>query len=119
MLTTSDDGYIRLTLSDLEAIPLHHLVAGQYDAQSGFTEFASTGVPAISIGWDWAWQDRGGVLRMVCVGEPLSNLMLLGPSGSLGAGGTALELSRFLDTIDWTTPTQAYLAGGARRLTAS
>ncbi|SFH02438.1 protein of unknown function [Duganella sp. CF458] len=110
MLKTSTDGYIRLSLSELETIPLHLLVAGKYDEVSGFTEFASEGLPAISIGWDWEWRIMGGKLRPVRVGEPLCNLLLLDASGCLGAAGTAQELARFVDNIEWIAPTLGYLA---------
>ena len=113
MLKTSTDGYIRLSISELEAIPLHLLAAGKYNEVSGFTEFASAGVPAISIGWDWEWRIQGGKLRPVRVGEPLGNLLLLDGGGCLGVAGTAQELARFVDNFDWMAPTLNYLASSA------
>lgn len=64
MLFSPCDGYVRMSLTDLELVQLTHLVSGIDTAGdritdtsaapiTGYSEWVSAGFPAITIGGDW------------------------------------------------------------------
>lgn len=114
----SADGYLHLPRRRLERIALQHLISGMDDeppeaaarcgsaaALSGYTEWVSPAEPALSIGWDWAWQGTpagGGIVRQ---GLPRTNLLLVSDSQEPLPVHESLEmLARFIDEIDWQGP---------------
>ena len=115
MIHLSDDGYIRLTLLRIMKVPLVHLLSGlDEDCSesvfmesnvcefSGYTEWVSSTVPVITIGWDWQIDvfRRGG--RYVRVGVPRSNLMILDANQcDVGPIETAWQLENLIDAISW------------------
>jgi len=111
MLALSNDGYIRLTLRQLQAVPLHHLLSGLDEDCSatitGYTEWLSEGSPAITLGWDWCMV---GQARLQRVEDPRSNLMLVDDHGSdLGFDATLTALSAFVDALEWQKTTLSAL----------
>lgn len=114
----SSDGYLHLPRRRLERMPLQHLLSGMDDEPaaadphcgaattlSGYTEWVSPVEPALSIGWDWAWQGTpagGGIVRQ---GLPRTNLLLVSDTQEPLPLEESLEmLARFIDAIDWQRP---------------
>ncbi|HWW71910.1 MAG TPA: DUF4902 domain-containing protein, partial [Duganella sp.] len=73
MPSTCADSYIRLSLEQLQAVRLEHLISdidadhppagGEATVISGYTEWASAEVPRVSLGWDWELAPHDGGLR--------------------------------------------------------
>ena len=115
MVTISKDGYLRMTVSTIENIPLVHLLSGldedeidsdQLQAEvcriSGYTEWVSSTKPVITIGWDWRLDVSQGLPRYVLEGLPRSNLMFLdGQRRDLGSTQTATMLRAVVEAIFW------------------
>ncbi len=89
-LRLSDDGYVRLSSLELDAVKLKHLDSGVYADEpeadttsnrvckmNGYTEWISETEPAISIGWDWEFDGYDIPPRYKMVGHPFSNVVLL------------------------------------------
>lgn len=111
-----EDGWVRLRFATLQDIPLVHLVSGLDEEQhaaplphgataaaiSGYTEWVSTTVPVISIGWDW-WLDTSSLPpKLVLAGEPRSNVMLLDlRDRDIGMVKTAVILEAVVDALAW------------------
>lgn len=114
----SSDGYLHLPRQRLECISLRHLVSGMDDEPadtgahcgsaallSGYTEWVSPVEPALSIGWDWAWQSTPVGSGIVRQGLPRTNLLLVSDAQEpLPVEETLEVLARFIDTIDWQQP---------------
>ena len=114
-ITLSEDGYVRLTLATFLNVPLSHLLSGldedtpvtfregaSLSEISGYTEWVSTTVPAITIGWDWRLDTSQGQLCCVRVSEPRSNVMLLdSQQRDLGPAKTAMLLETAIDATAW------------------
>ncbi|MCH1910320.1 DUF4902 domain-containing protein [Stenotrophomonas sp. Y6] len=111
---TDDDGYIRLSRRALGQIRLVHLVSGldpEADSTgagavhtdiSGYTEWATTSVPAVSIGWDWHIDTLARPLSAACRDAPRSNVMLVDEQGrDIGAQHTARCLKQLVDALEW------------------
>ncbi|MFZ3088267.1 MAG: DUF4902 domain-containing protein [Methylotenera sp.] len=86
----SADGYIRLTLETLSSIPLVHLLSGidldnsdifqegaSLASVSGYTEWVSTTMPVITIGWDWGLDTLQGSPVCRRIETPRSNIMVI------------------------------------------
>ena len=88
----SPEGLIRLSISELLATPMQHLVSGvdvELDGASvvghcgspttisGYTEWVSSNTPTISIGWDWHIQSGACGSFWARVGLPSSNVLLI------------------------------------------
>ncbi len=115
MVTISEDSYIRLTSSSLRHTPLVHLLSGldedglelpylknEVCGISGYTEWVSSTIPIITIGWDWRLDVSQGKFRYVRVGLPRSNLMLVDSwQRDLGPIHTARLIEAAVDAIDW------------------
>jgi len=109
------DGYLRLTLARLRAIPLVHLISGldtdlgqptsvgaSASCIAGFTEWGSETRPALSLGWDWQLDSGDGCLRYVRTGEARSNIMLIDDrQRDRGWQPTATLLASAIDELDW------------------
>ncbi|MEO7241584.1 MAG: DUF4902 domain-containing protein [Variovorax sp.] len=85
---TSADGYLRLPLKTLHAVPLRHLISdiddeapdaacGSASIISGYTEWVSATEPAVSLGWDWSLECSNGHVRCVRNGLPRTNVMVV------------------------------------------
>jgi hypothetical protein len=109
------DGYVRLTLSVLVQTPFDHVLSGlddevlsvephgaQRSAITGYTEWLSHTIPALTLGWDWELCGGAGQTRFVRTGLPRSNIMLVGVSKrDLGDEATALLLADVVDALVW------------------
>lgn len=115
-LTVSTDGYIRLTLDELQAVALMHLSSGLDGSEAmqspgatiatditGFTEWVSQGTPAISIGWDWEMTGQDSQCRLHLLNHPRSNLMLIQNSNRIDVGQRAnlALLKEFVNQLLW------------------
>lgn len=128
MLTISPDSYIRLTLAELSAIRLTHLVSGMDEDMpplagesaaattiSGYTEWVSDTEPVVSLGWDWVMEVAGGAVRMVRLGEPRSNCMLVDENnGDLGTSRTDAALAALVDALAWQAAAREHVAARYR-----
>lgn len=110
MPSISADSYIRLSLEQLQAVRLEHLISdldadpaptgGEATAISGYTEWASAEAPRVSLGWDWELAPHDGGLRRL--GLPRSNVMLVDAAGAdLGPAASDAALARLVDRMDW------------------
>lgn len=123
-LTLSDDGYIRISFSQLHTIPLFHLLSGlekSYPANifrgaieteiAGYTEWVSNTRPAITIGWDWVMGALNHVILLRRINAPRCNIMLQDLSKQdLGPANTVEQLEVFIDKMDWQATVQRYVA---------
>lgn len=115
----SDTGYIYLTVDELCAGALVHLISG-VDTQdgvigagavvteiTGYTEWISEGVRVLTIGWDWQMTAEG--LRRI--GAPSSNLMLQSRARrDLGHARTVELLKDYLDGFNWQPATLGHIS---------
>lgn len=115
MVTLSKDGYLRMTVETFRTLPLVHLLSGldedghdphasQADACgiSGYTEWASSTSPVVTIGWDWRLDVSQGSPHYVLEGLPRSNLMFLDEERrDLGPARTATLLKAAVDVMFW------------------
>ncbi|AXF86706.1 hypothetical protein DTO96_102462 [Ephemeroptericola cinctiostellae] len=120
MFMLSDDGYVRLTLSLLHEIPLRHCTSGLDDNPTppithaagiteitGYTEWVSDTIPAISIGWDWQIGGANHPQGITCISPVRSNLMLMAgvqtSDSPQDVGETQSEawLAEYIQTIPW------------------
>lgn len=114
----SETGYIYLTVDELCAGALVHLISG-VDAQdglsgagavvtdiTGYTEWVSEGGQVLTIGWDWQMTAAG--LRRI--GAPSSNLMLQSRTRrDLGHARTVDLLKDYLDGFNWQPATLGHI----------
>jgi hypothetical protein len=113
--TLSEDGYVRLTLEALLAIPLVHLLSGLDDDSpilpqegasfasiSGYTEWLSTTAPIITVGWDWRLDVSQGLPIYVRLVASRSNVMLVDVlQQDLGFAKTSYLLGTAIDALAW------------------
>ena len=123
MLAVSMDGYIRLSFAELQTVHLIHLISGLDEdspaelsggaillAITGYTEWVSNTLPAISIGWDWQMDVVHGQVRLRSISEPRSNIMLQDASRlDVGAEKTVALLEAFIDTLNWQVDTHKHI----------
>jgi hypothetical protein len=124
-LMVSPDGYVRLTMAALRAMPLSHLLS-ELDADAnlppstasgaclasiiGYTEWASRTTPALSLGWDWRIATASGRARYEREGEVRSNAMLVDSRGrDLGGLATAVLLCAAVDVLEWEQAVDNYI----------
>ncbi|USX20863.1 DUF4902 domain-containing protein [Oxalobacteraceae bacterium OTU3REALA1] len=115
MPSISADSYIRLSLEQLQALRLEHLIS-DIDADhpphadgeataiaiSGYTEWATAEAPRVSLGWDWELAPHDGSLRPRRLGLPRGNVMLVDAAGAdLGPAASAAALARLVDQMAW------------------
>ncbi len=119
----SQDGYVRMLLETLEAIPLVHLVSGLDDDTpilpqegasltpiSGYTEWLSVTTPVITLGWDWQMDISQGCPQLVRMDAPRSNIMLVDVmQRDLGVTKTLDLLETVVDKIDWREVVQSHI----------
>jgi len=111
---TDDDGYIRLPRRALDQIRLVHLVSGLdeeertdamgavYSDISGYTEWATTSAPAVSVGWDWHIDTLCRPVSAASRDTPRSNVMLVDEQGrDIGPDHTARCLQRLVEALEW------------------
>lgn len=120
-----DTGYIYLTVDELCAGALVHLISGidqdcriagagaVATAITGYTEWVSEDGPVLTIGWDWQMTADGDQVRLKRISPPSSNVMLQSPARrDLGHARTLALLNDYLDGFDWQPATLGHI--GAR-----
>lgn len=121
----SQDGYLRLSTLAFLSLSMRHLLSG-VDTDpvgrlavcgapapiTGYTEWVSTSLPAVSIGWDWSLQISTGMPRYVRDGLPRSNMMLIDPASGrdMGDEATATWIVLWIDQQAWAASVQNHLA---------
>ncbi|MEJ2643739.1 MAG: DUF4902 domain-containing protein [Gammaproteobacteria bacterium] len=114
-LAVSNDGYIRLSFSELQTVPLVHLISGLDDDSpatgcsgamrtviAGYTEWVSIHQPAVTLGWDWQLHCTPNGAYLPNTGEPRSNVMLQDAAGSdVGYRRTTVQLAILIETMNW------------------
>jgi hypothetical protein len=124
-ITLSQDGYVRLTFEQCQQVKLAHLISGLDENTplelskgatlaeiTGYTEWVSATVPAISIGWDWELQgSHRGICRYRRTSQPRSNLMLIDAKHlDLGPEKTAALLGKIIDDFEWETEAREFIS---------
>jgi hypothetical protein len=111
------DGYWRLDPVQLHSTRWVHLISG-VDAEpeggspvgvgamqadiSGYTEWMTLTVPALTLGWDWRMVGAAGDVQFLRAGEPRSNIMVLDPHRcDLGPVASAVALALYVDNMPW------------------
>lgn len=114
-LSISADGYIRLAAESIRSIAYDHLLSGLDEEVansklegavsaeiSGYTEWVSLTTPAITLGWDWFLDCRGGAQNILRAGKPSSNVMAVDQNDQdFGYDVTLDLLCSLVDTMDW------------------
>lgn len=115
-LVVSEDGYVRMSISEVLALELKHFLTGLDGNQnqlplidggvatiSGYTEWLSSTIPAITVGWDWRLSICRGKPTYIRDGLPRTNLMVVdgSPPISLGDQGTGFLLGIIIDHLNW------------------
>ena len=116
MIKLDSDGYIRLHPNDFHEIQMIHLVSGLAEHSeeqtagsgglaskiNGYTEWVSTCMPVISLGWDWQLNVPTQPPVLVRENSPNSNVMLLDTFGrDVGPYKTAILLEAIVDNLMW------------------
>ncbi|MDR3391186.1 MAG: DUF4902 domain-containing protein [Sulfuriferula sp.] len=111
----SMDGYVRITLETLKSLPLSHLLSGiDLDSRdnchagasltdvSGYTEWVTATLPAITLGWDWRLDTSQGCPIFKRIEAPRSNIMIVDDlQQDVCWMKTAELLSEMIDHFDW------------------
>lgn len=111
----SSTGLIRLSIDELLCTPITHLMScvdvedcpklsncGKATSISGYTEWASTQEPIISIGWDWYLQVTPSGPLWSRVGFPSSNVLLIEEAGRDAGWDRSRDiLATFVDALPW------------------
>lgn len=108
------DGLVRLSLAQLRALQLRHLMSGLDEAPEqpsrcgtpaslrGYTEWIGADGSPVTLGWDWQLEAELGCARCVRIGHPFSNLVLVDDAGVEVDWSTNLrELSSLIDELPW------------------
>ena len=110
ILKLSDDGFVRMNFTDLMKESLSHLISIKEEIKVsepfttifGYTEWISVTVPIISVGWDWKMSYDDRFVKIVKVGQPRSNVMLLDyMKCDIGLDHTESLMGQKIDTIGW------------------
>lgn len=119
MSTITSDGLLRLRQQDLSEITLFHLISGIDDeihddaaprcgastTLSGYTEWSSEQEPRLSLGWDWQLGTGSASPKVVRLGLPRTNVLVLGQERAPLPWDESLQvLATFIDAMDWNTP---------------
>jgi len=119
-----DTGYIYLTVDELCAETLFHLISGvdqeclltgaggaTATAITGYTEWVSQGERILTLGWDWEMHAAGDAVRLQRIGPPSSNLMLQSPTRrDLGHARTIALLNDYVDGFNWQQATLGHIS---------
>jgi hypothetical protein len=106
----SDDGFVRMVFDDLLKTSLSHLISiteeTRFSAPDthifGYTEWVSLTTPVISVGWDWKLSHDDRFIKIVRIGQPRSNLMLMDfTQDDIGLDNTEALINQKIDMIAW------------------
>jgi len=123
LLVVSNDGYIRLSFTEILNIDLRHLITGldedapaasstaaQLTTITGYTEWITTTVPGITIGWDWQLDTALNHIQVRRVNRPRSNVMMQDSHHvDLGSAKTSALLEVFIDILNWQSHVQDHI----------
>lgn len=111
---SSEDGFVRLSLDGILRVPLVHLLSGtdrdlhgqprcgMPTSICGYSEWVSRTMPRISLGWDWRLSWTPGLIGLVRVGSPRSNVLLIDRHGVDFGWQFNLEiLGTVVDALPW------------------
>lgn len=113
------DGLLRVHQRKLDAMTLVHLISGIDDdvlaegaprcgggtTLSGYTEWISADEPGLTLGWDWQLETHSSAPRVVRLGMPRTNVLVLrGEQDPLPWEQSLEVLASFIDAFDWNTP---------------
>ena len=110
ILKLSDDGFVRMSFTDLMSESLSHLISVKEETKEsepftiifGYTEWVNVTVPIMSVGWDWKMSYDDRFVNVVRVGQPRSNVMLLDyMQCDIGIDHTESLMNQKIDTIGW------------------
>ncbi len=120
---SSDDGFVRLSLDGILDVRLEHFLSGaDHDPRGrarcgvptiicGYSEWVSRTTPRISLGWDWRLSSAQGLIGLVRVGLPRSNVMLIDRHGADYGWQHNLEaLATVVDALPWRDDTEHALS---------
>ncbi|MFT3815660.1 MAG: DUF4902 domain-containing protein [Acidovorax sp.] len=121
---SKEDGFVRLSLDAILGVRLEHLLSGlerevlrsgvQCGAATtvcGFSEWASRNSPRVSLGWDWRLSWEHGLIGLVRVGLPRSNVMLVDHRGiDYDWERNLVVLGTVVDALPWRDDTEYALA---------
>jgi hypothetical protein len=119
MTILPQDGYVRLTFESFQQAEIVHLFSGidedkpsaggagaSLSVITGYTEWVSSSLPVITIGWDWELTGVHGTALPIHTGNPGSNLMFLDQRNQdLGSERTRQMLLSWLDVFGWQSET--------------
>lgn len=121
----SSDGYVRLSIQQLQATKFTHLISGMDDDIllpasadaalatdiTGYTEWVSEDEPALTVGWDWQMGGARPGCALLRVSEPRSNILLLAEDGTdVPPAASEKLLGAHVDTLGWQQVVQDYLS---------
>ena len=111
-----DDGLLHLRLQDLRTLHLVHLISGIDEdladpgeprcgasaTLSGYTEWISPQEPRLTLGWDWQLDTGAAASRIVRLGLPRTNVLIMrGAQDPLRWEQSLDLLAAFIDEFDW------------------
>ena len=111
-----DDGLLHLRLQDLRTLHLVHLISGIDEdladpgeprcgasaTLSGYTEWISPQEPRLTLGWDWQLDTGAAASRIVRLGLPRTNVLIMrGAQDPLRWEQSLHLLAAFIDEFDW------------------
>ena len=113
MVAVSDNGYVRLSYAELQAVRLIHRISGLDEAPAttvpggatltvitGYTEWVGDSV--VTIGWDWRMDAAHNSVLLYRTSEPRSNVMIRDAQGAdVGPVKTIALLETFIDALEW------------------
>lgn len=120
---SSVDGFVRLSLDAMLCVRLEHMISrlepdpedvarcGARTAICGYSEWFSRSSPHLSLGWDWRLLCGPGLIGLVRVGWPRSNVLLTDRRGADYDWRLNLEiLGTVVDALPWRDNTGQALA---------
>jgi hypothetical protein len=110
----AEDGLIRLTLRQMRALPLVHLLSGLDEFEpnvprcgsrttiTGYTEWLGGPSLDVTMGWDWRFEMAGPVPLWRRSGSPRSNVQLVDSYGrDMEWDRNLILLGSVVDALSW------------------
>lgn len=115
-----NDGLLRLGRQQLAGMQLTHLISGLDDdvdldpripvcgssaSLCGYTEWISPQAPGLTLGWDWHLDDAALTPRVIRLGLPRTNILVLDRMQQPLPWNESLHvLATYIDSFDWNVP---------------
>ena len=123
MPTRPDDGFLRMTLSELRSLQLVHLLSGLDDVDpalrrcgarttiTGYTEWLGGAAMDVTLGWDWRFDPAGAMPLWRRSGSPRSNVLLLDADGrDVPWHRNLVLLGAVVDALPWAEQARSAIA---------